>query len=121
MNYVFLNGYVQTKSEYMNVEGQNEFRFFVSTKSLTTGDTYAIPIKAIGKLADELYAGLKDKYYVEVLGELIRKDLTHTYVLARELTYVAPKSKTAFYVKSSEFLELFSPKQVLERMKNEKK
>lgn len=121
MNYVFLNGYVQNKSTYLkNIDGQSEFRFFVSSRSKVFGETYAIPVKVLGQMADVLYSKLNEKYYVEILGELIRKDINKAYVLGLDITCTPPNSKTAFYVKSSEFLELFSPKQVLTRALNKK-
>lgn len=119
MNYVMLNGYVQTKSEYLrNLDGVTEYRFFISTHSKVIGKPCAIPIKALGNMADKLYSELKDQYYVEILGEIVRiwdgkKALM--YIVAIDVQYTPPKSKTTFYVSSSEFLELFSPKKVLER------
>ena len=123
MNYVMLNGYVQTKSEYLrNSDGVTEYRFFISTYSKTVGKACAIPIKALGNMADKLYSELKDQYYVEILGEIVRvwdnkgkKALM--YIVAGDVQYTPPKSKTTFYVSSSEFLELFSPKNILERAK----
>ena len=116
MNYLIINGYVQSRKNYLVGEnGQNEFRFFISATSLTLDESFPVPVKCLGKLADEAQCQINEGYYVEVLGELIRISAKECYVLARELKFIPPKSKTAYYMKSSEFLELFSPSKILER------
>lgn len=73
MNYVIINGYVQSRKNYLvGDNGQNEFRFFISATSKTFDESYPVPIKCIGKMADETYSKINEGYYVEILGELIR-------------------------------------------------
>ena len=117
MNYLIINGYVQSRAKWMvGNNGQNEYRFFISATSNVLDETFPVPIKCIGKLADEAYSKIGEGYYTEIMGELIRLSADKCFVLAKEIKFIPPKSKTAYYVRSTEFLELYSPKEILKRV-----
>lgn len=104
----------------MNDEGQNEYRFFISATSKQLNEVFAVPIKCLGQMASEVYAQVTEGDYVELVGELIRLAPDKCYVLAKEVLYKKPNSRTSYYIRSSEFLELYSPQKVLEKMTGKK-
>lgn len=121
MNFVICNGYLQKKSEYVkNDMGQEEFRFFLNSYSYYYKEAYPIPFKIVGDKATECYAKVEVGDYIEVTGELVRPNKTSMYVVCKDVLIKKPKSKKEYYLKTTEFLEFYSPERLITKV-NEKK
>lgn len=121
MNVCVFSGYVELKAAYnQNKDGRLKFDFYVSVEN-DDGIARTIPFRAYDDMATKVYANLQVGYYVEITSKYIRLDNVTNYFVVKDLMYKAPKTSNQYYIKSSELLEMFNPKKVLERMKNEKK
>lgn len=115
MNYCVFNGYVENKYAYgIDDKGRNKFDFFVSVES-DDGIARPLPFRCYDEIALELYTRLKVGYYVEITCKFQRlNNLTH-YFVVKDLMYKAPKSENQYYVRASQLLEMFEPKNILEK------
>lgn len=121
MNNVTLSGYAYGKAKYkLNPENNNECNFYIRCYSTYSKDSTLIPCKCEGWLADQAYAKLSENAYVEAYGELIRENSQKIYVKLLTLSVKKPKCRTQFYIRSTEFIEAYSPKSVIERLENDK-
>lgn len=117
MNYCVFSGYVENKYAYNKDENGNyKFDFFVSIEN-DDGIARPVPFRCYGQMASETYSKLQIGYYVEITCKFFRKDNVTHYFVVKDLMYKAPKTSRQYYVKSSELLEMYNPKNVLERIK----
>ncbi len=121
MNYCIFSGYVENKYAYKPDEetGEYKFDFWVSVEN-DDGIARPIPFRCYGNMATETYMKLQVGFYVEITCKYIRTSNITNYFVVKDLTYKAPKTNRQYYIKSSELLEMFNPKNVLEK-KNGKK
>ncbi len=120
MNNITLTGYALEKGKYSIVNGSTEYNFFLKCYSTYSKRVNNIPIKCRYELADKAYARIVGNAYIEIYGELLN-DNGNIYVEAITLSIKLPKEKQNIYVRSTEFLELFSPSSIIERIKAPKK
>lgn len=117
MNYCVFNGYIESKFSYNKDENNKlKFDFFVSVEN-DDGIARPIPFRAYDEVANVLYSKLQVGYYVEITCKFYRKDNIKHYFVVKDLMYKVPKSSNQYYVKTSELLEMYNPKNVLEREK----
>lgn len=118
MNLVIASGYLQKKSEYVKNElGQDEYRFFLNAYSYYYNEAYPVPFKIIGDKATECYAKFETGDYLEVTGEIVRPNPKSMYIMCKDITCKKPKSKKEYYVKTTEFLEFYSPERIINQVK----
>lgn len=120
MNYCIFSGYIETKYAFTKQEdGTYRFDFFVSVEN-DDGIARPIPFRALGNNAIELYSKLQVGYYVEITCKYLRLNNVTNYFVVKDIMYKAPKTNRQYYVKASEVIDMFNPKNVLERVnKNE--
>lgn len=117
MNYCIFSGYIEQKYAFSKQEdGTYRFDFFVSVEN-DDGIARPIPFRALGNSAIELYSKLQVGYYVEITCKYLRLNNVTNYFVVKDVMYKAPKTSTQYYVKASEILDMYNPKNVLERVK----
>ena len=92
-----------------------ECLFFVYTNEQVTGEEIAVPVKAIGKCADLCYAHINVGTKVELQGSFYCNDKVY-YFIARDGEFKQPKARTTMQLTSSEFINIYSPASVMERV-----
>ena len=116
MNYCIFNGYVENKYAYGKTQdGDYKFDFFASVEN-DDGIARPVPFRCYGNMATEVYSKLQVGYYVEITCKYVRIDNITNYFVVKDLCFKAPKSSRQYYIKSSELLEIYNPKNVLERL-----
>lgn len=121
MNYCIFSGYLENKFAFKrNDDGEYHFDFFVSVEN-DDGIARPIPFRAYGNMALKIYNQLQVGYYVELTCKYYRINNSISYFVVKDLMYRAPKAENQYYIKSSELLEIFNPKNVLETLKKESK
>ena len=118
MNTIAINGYVIEEGKYVNNTelDQFEYQFFLKVYSTLTNSVSAIPCKCVGWLADKAYSNIIKNSYVELVGEIVREKENKIYVLVTSMISKKPKGKRQYYIKTTEFLETYNPKNVIERL-----
>lgn len=119
MNYCILDGYIETKYAFTKQDdGTYRFDFFVSVEN-DDGIARPVPFRALGNTAVELYSALQVGYYVQITSKYIRLNNVTSYFVVKDVMYKAPKSSRQYYIKASEIIDGYKPKNVLERMNND--
>lgn len=124
MNVVCLMGYMAKETQYVENDGQYEYRFYLKVNSTYSQSVSAIPCKCIGWLADRAYAQCSENSYMEILGEIVRDENSKVYVRVLNMITKKPRSRRQFYLSATEFIKAYNPYDVLERVekaKNENK
>lgn len=119
MNMVIINGYVMdlTKaSSYAVVDGRKVYSFLVLCNGVVSETACKVPVRAFDEQAVLCYSSLTTESYVEIVGELVRETPTKFYVHLRSILYKAPKKKRQFYMKSTEFFQLYKPSNVINEL-----
>lgn len=120
MNNYIASGYIQDNAEYIkHKNGIGEYRFYIAVFSQELHKALPIPCKAMGTLADKCAISLNPGYYVEVSGELVRESATTMYIVIHEMSYKKPKGANQYYIRVSEFIEAFNPKDIIQQLKED--
>ena len=119
MNVVIINGHMAKETQYLDCDGQYEFRFYLKVNSTYSQCVSAIPCKCIGWLADRAYAQCSENCYMEITGEIIRDENSKVFVKVLNMVVKKPRSRRQFYLSASEFIKAYSPQSVLERLEKE--
>ena len=109
------SGYVENKYGFRKNNNEYHFDFFVSVEN-DDGVARPVPFRCTGDMAIEVYSKLQVGYYVEITSKFVRIDRNTHYFVVKDLMYKAPKTSNQYYIKSSQLLEMFNPKNVIERL-----
>lgn len=122
MNNVVISGFIAKESDYIkNEAGITEYRFFVSTTNPNVEGASIIPCKTIGQLADKCQIEFGVGGYIELVGELVKPPNKNMFVLAHEIIFQKDKDRQRITIRSTEFMQIYKPTEIMKRLKKTKK